>query len=64
MITDISDTVGIDELINLWLDDPENSSNIMYRKKIPEKIAEFGEMPSGLGDNIRKALSERGIEDL
>ena len=64
MITDITKAVGIDELINLWLDDPENSSNITYRKKIPEKRAEFGEMPSGLGDNIRKALSKRGIEDL
>ncbi|MGN7386591.1 DEAD/DEAH box helicase [Sporosarcina sp. SAFN-015] len=55
---------SVRETVDLFLSDPELSSNIRHYEKIEGKSAEYASFPERLHPSIVKALADKGIERL
>lgn len=56
--------ISVRETVDLFLTDPELSSNIRHYEKIAGKSAEYATFPERLHPSIVKALAHKGIERL
>ena len=54
----------LEEILEQWRNDPSFMANVACWEVLPEQAASYADMPAFLDDRLKRALKERGIEQL
>ena len=54
----------LEEILEQWRNDPSFMANVACCEVLPEQAASYADMPAFLDDRLKRALKERGIEQL